>query len=102
MAIGENFKQETVAIVSATDNTVIAGATGKHINVYAVAITTASPVDFIFKDGSTTKGRFLNQTSITLDPMQDKPRYTLSSGNGFVINLSAAGTCTGNIWYTQT
>ena len=83
------------------DNTVVAAQTGKTIRVHAIALTAASPVTVAIKDGaSTTLGSFQNVTSLSIDQFDGAPRYVLTSGNALIINLGAAVSCTGTIWYT--
>ena len=103
MSLPVNINPINVSVSSSGENTAIAGVSGRHIRVYAIALTLASAGTVTFKDGAggSTLGAFQGVTQIVLDPIIDNDRYTCSIGNAFIVNLSSGISCTGTIWYTQ-
>lgn len=89
-----------VAVSALGDNSLVAAVGGQVIDVHALALTFASPVDVIFKDGSTVLGKFQQITELTLDQLKGMDRYICKTGD-FIVNLSAAVACTGTLWYSQ-
>lgn len=98
-----SYTSANISVSSSGDNTGVAAVAAQTVRVYGIALTFASPVDASLKDGAgTTLGVFQGVTSLVLDPFPSgSPRFITSSGNAFIINLSAAVACKGTLWYTQ-
>lgn len=87
---------------SSGDNTVVAATASQTTRVFAIALTFATPVDVAIKDGAgTTLGVFQQITSLVLDPLGASPRYVTTANTAFIINLGAAVSAKGTIWYTK-
>ena len=99
--VTSSYTPKSISFAASGDNTAIAAVAAQTTRVFAVSLTFAAPVDVTIKDGSTVLGVFQGITSLTLDPLWGNPRYIGTANTNFVVNLSAAVSCKGTIWYTQ-
>lgn len=100
----ENLKKADINISSSGDNTVISASTNGYIVIDHINLLTGGAVNVQLKDGSSVYGGAYQLTSnqaITLEnTMQnEKGIITLTPGNAFIINLSAAVQISGFIRY---
>lgn len=98
------LKQKSVSIASNGDNTVVAGKTGQTIVVYDLVLAGATATAITVKDGASTTLEAASPvvTSFVRSMFPSgHPRYTCSTANDFVINLGAANSFTGSVWYQQ-
>lgn len=98
---GTPYTSASLSISSSGDNTGVTGISAKTIRVFSLMLTAASPVDITLKDGSTTLAVFTGVSALVIDPLMGNARWITSASNNFVINLSAAVTVKGCVWYTQ-
>lgn len=93
-----------INIAGAGDNTVIAAVAGQIIRVYKILLWANGSTSVTLKDGAATSltgaMAFTAQTGFVLD-YDDQPWFITSSGNAFVINLSAAIQVSGTLSFTQ-
>ena len=89
------------------DNTIIAGVSGQIIRVYRMFFTASATVTIQFWDGPSATGTALTGP-MSIAPSENfnfhfasMPWFTLTAGNGLVLNVSSAATIGGCIEYTQ-
>ena len=90
-----------ISVSASGDNAGIAGVAGQTTRVFALALTAASPVDIVFRNGASTLGVFQGVTSIVLDPFANGPRWVMNAAATFVISLSSGVAVKGTVWYQQ-
>jgi hypothetical protein len=91
------------------DNIVVPGVTGQTIRVWQLFLVVCADTNLVFKDGSTPFDGplcMLANGSIVLDDnagtrQSDRPWFTTSPGNPFVINQTGSGQVSGRIYYTR-
>ena len=99
------MNQASINISTSGDNTVITGVSGQVIKVYKLFLVVNAAVNLIFKNGASTNltgtMNMLANGSVTLDNnhVNDPPWFVMSSGNGFVINLSSGQQVSGRVYY---
>lgn len=104
---GDSSVTATVIITAATGDYVpISGVAGSVIRIYAILLVPGGTTNITFKNGSTAISGAIPFTSTQIMgplmmPFSGQPYYTLSVGNSFAINSSAAVALGGNVWYTQ-
>lgn len=95
--------QASIDISSSGDNTVIvAPETGAHIEIDHILFVAAGAVDIILKDGSTDKTgamTFGASGTFAFDNGNAQYPFEITTGNGFVINLSAGVQVSGWVFY---
>ncbi|MFN4259777.1 MAG: hypothetical protein ACK4RK_10800 [Gemmataceae bacterium] len=93
-----------VNVSSSGNHTLVSGTFGQTVRVYRLMLVVAEAVTVQFRDGSSSNltGPLPLQAggAIILD-FDGEPWFTTSSGNGFVLNLSAAVQVSGRIWYLK-
>jgi len=93
-----------IDISTSGNNTVIAGTTGQVIRIWKLFFVCNAAVNIIFRDGASTNLTgtmdILANGSVALD-FDAEPWYTLSSGNDFIINLSAGQQISGRVYFTR-
>jgi hypothetical protein len=93
-----------VSISTGADNTVIAASTGNPIKIWKMLLNAGGGANnLIFKSGTTAFNAVAwnfaaNQTLVL--PQDDQPYFECAVGALFAINLSAATSVGGRIWYT--
>ena len=93
-----------INVSASGDNTLITGTIGQTIRVYRVLLVMKGGADLIFKDGAATNltgaMTLTSAGSIVLD-FNGEPWFVTSSGNAFILNLSAAKQASGRIYYIK-
>jgi len=94
----------SINVSSSGDNTLITGAKGT-IRVMMMLLVVNTAVNIQFKDGTggtalTGVMNMLANGSLVLD-MTSEPWFITSTGNNFVLNLSAAVQVSGRVYYAQ-
>jgi hypothetical protein len=86
------------------NNTLVTGIGGETIRVFKLVLSFSTGTTVVFQDGASTPlsgpVSMLADGSMVLD-LDTEPWFLTSAGNDFVMNLSAAGTVGGRIYYTQ-
>jgi hypothetical protein len=98
------LSEAAVSAGTSGDNTLIAGVASKTIRVYRLFLVANGSVQVVIKDGasiSLTGGMQLSTSTIINLPLDGEPWFTTSSGNAFVVNLSAAIFVCGRVYYLQ-
>lgn len=104
-----NLIDVAISIASSGDNTIITGVSGQQIKVRRLVLinNVATAQAVTIKDGASTNlsGQFGLPSSIgggiiLADTPNDPPLFICSSGNNFVVNLSAATAVAGFAQYT--
>lgn len=101
---GTQLSIANVTLSSSGAGVVVAGSASKTVRVMRMLLVSATPLSVDFRDGASTilSGPFPLGTdgAIVLDD-SGEPWFTTSSGNGFEIGLSVAGSVQVTVWYTQ-
>ncbi len=84
----------------------IAAVSGKTIRIYKMFLWWGGTVTVTLKDGASTRnltGALAGEarTRFILDGLDQRPWFTLTQGNAFIINLSGATQVSGSVSYTQ-
>jgi hypothetical protein len=95
----------SVSISSSGDNTVVSGTSSQTVRVYKLVLIAAGGVAVTIKDGASTSLTgampLAANGAMAIDFNEGEPAFVTSSGNGFVVNLSAAVAVTGFVQYTK-
>jgi hypothetical protein len=95
----------SVSISSSGDNTVVSGTSSQTVRVYKLVLIAAGGVAVTIKDGASTSLTgampLAANGAMAIDFNEGEPVFVTSSGNGFVVNLSAAVAVTGFVQYTK-
>ena len=89
---------------SSGDNTIVSGTASQTVRVHRLFLVVAAACTLKFKDGAGTDltgAMTLNAGGAIMLDLSTDPWFVTSSGNGFVINLSAAVQCSGRVYYTK-
>jgi len=92
-----------ITISTSGDTTLVAGVAGKTIKAYRLVLVFGGTTAITIKDGSTALTGampFNAGGSLVLD-VGSSPWWTTSSGNGLVLNSSAAVSVAGFLQYVQ-
>ena len=99
-----NTDSTIIDISSSGNNTVITGVSGEVIRIWKLFFVCNAAVNITFRDGAsdnlTGVMNFLANGSMVLD-FDQEPWYVLTSGNDFVINLSAGQQVSGRVYFTR-
>ena len=100
----ENLRKADIDISSSGDNTIITAPTTGFIAIDHINFLAGDAVDVQLKDGSTNYGGLYELTAnqaVTLENsfQNDKGVITLTPGEAFVMNLSAAVQVSGFVRY---
>lgn len=101
----EAIPDPSVAVIDIStsgDNTIITGTATKKIRIYSLVFVSEGTVSITLKDGATAiSGAMAFSANMGFSENFWPAPITLSSGNAFVINLSAAVAVRGFVIYTQ-
>ena len=85
------------------DNTVVSAVAGQHVRVYKIFFVVNAATNLIFKNdgtGLTGSVAMLANGSFVLD-FDERPWFTATSGNAFIINQSGTAQISGRCYYVQ-
>ena len=95
------LSEASIDAAGAGDNTIIAAVAGQTIRVFKLFAIAASSVAVIAKDGASTNlTGAMTLGSIALD-YDERPWFTCTVGNAFVLNLGGAVQVSGRAYYIQ-
>lgn len=102
-ATSMTYRRQPINGITVGENAAIAGLTGYRYQVHGLKLVPgAAGATFIIKDGTTAlTGAIVAVAGIPYEhEVQDNAYYETSSGNAFVISVSA-GALSGAVWYRQ-
>jgi hypothetical protein len=89
---------------AAGDTVVVAGVAGQSVRVYGLRLSVAGATIVSIKDGAGTVLEVFNFAGAGVAPpldLRDETYYTTVSGNGLIVNSSAAVQVDGRLEYFQ-
>ena len=98
-----NFSTAAITFNTTGDNTLVAGATGKIIQVFKLFVVVSAITNLTFKDGTTAQSGALPMLAngSAFFAFDTTPWFFASPGNNFVLNQSGTAQVSGTIYYIQ-